>query len=339
MCTAVSTSHAPLASTRTPADGPTASRTAATSADAPGVAHLDLDRRVAADLGDRERAVDERVHGDRVPQRGWEAEARSLLRGSAARPRDRPGSPRAASTRPIRPGRRAASPRVRRCAGRTRPDRARSRQAQPHAHEDGHHQLQARRGDQRGDQRRRVARGQHQPHRLHGQWQREQPQQRPRLRDTDRDDRKERAHVAHDEQSPRACDRPCAPRACACRSTVSVGTSRTLLASRIAHASRPTTSAPHHAGAGHVLRPARTRSRRWRRSRRTRAPSPRRARGSRRASGRRCRARRRRWPRHRRAATMGSRPATSTSPATAATRKLSAAARVHRLSVSRCRLR
>ena len=75
--------------------------------------------------------------------------------------------------------------------------------------------------------------------------------------------------------------------------TASVGTSRTLLASRMRARGQPDDERAPPRRAGHVLRAARTRCRPSPRSRRTRAPSPRRGRGSRTASGRRCRATRR----------------------------------------------
>ena len=98
-----------------------------------------------------------------------------------------------------------------------------------------------------------------------------------------------------------------------------VSTSRMLLASRIAHASRPTASAPHHAGRGHALELHVGTAARWRRSRRTRAPRPRPTPSSRRASARRCRARPRRSTRHRRPAATGSTTSASARPTTAAT--------------------
>ena len=70
MAIAVSTSHAPLASTRSATPGPTASRTAPTSATPASVAHLHLHRGKAADVLHEERAVDERVHRHPVAHRG-----------------------------------------------------------------------------------------------------------------------------------------------------------------------------------------------------------------------------------------------------------------------------
>ena len=89
--------------------GPTASRTAATRRVPGRVAHLHLHRRERRGASaTAKRPVDERVHGHRrrAPA-GGKPTQRGLLGGRAGTPRDRTGSPAAASTRPSPPGPRA----------------------------------------------------------------------------------------------------------------------------------------------------------------------------------------------------------------------------------------
>ena len=103
MCTAVSTSHAPLASTRSASRGPTASRTAATSPTLAGVPHLDLDRREPRGASSTSKQPSTSAFTGTASRRAGGKPSRaasSAARGSTRR--DPTDSPRAASTRPIR---------------------------------------------------------------------------------------------------------------------------------------------------------------------------------------------------------------------------------------------
>ena len=118
IATAVSTSHAPLASTRTPTLGADRVAHRAHQRDARGVAHLHLHRGEAAHVA--APGTGRRPARSPAPSRaraGGKPTRRGLL-GRGPTPRGRSGSRAAASTRPSPPAPRAGSPRGRRCGAR-----------------------------------------------------------------------------------------------------------------------------------------------------------------------------------------------------------------------------
>ena len=202
--------------------------------------------------------------------RGREAVARPPPRPRAGRRPGRTDSPGAASTRPTRPdprgqrrppsGRRDAQPVLVRTG--TAP-RSRSTATTTSSFDVA---------TSTRDQRRRVAAGEDRAHRRDRERQREQPEQRPGLREPMTTTDSERARRSRRRRGAGGRSRRAAPRACACPSPRRWATSRTLLASRIAQASRPDDERAPPRRRGHLARPARTRSRPWPRTRRTPAP-------------------------------------------------------------------
>ena len=126
-------------------------------------------------------------------------------------------------------------------------------QHQPDREQHGEHELEAHRADQRGDERRRVVAVPHELDRADRERRREQRDAAPAARAARTRRRRRARRRCTRRTAAGARDAPDAHRERPLARDASVSTSRTLLASRIAHAGSPTASAPNHAVAGHRL--------------------------------------------------------------------------------------
>ena len=241
---------------------------------------------------------------------GGKPTQRGLLGGAPAAPRDRTGSPASGEHSPQPAGPSSSvtvrSPMRSRCSVRTgTAPRSRGPRRRPRASTSPRARRRATAG-RRACSMMRTG--------VTASGQREQPEQRPGLRDADRDDRDERAHVAGDEQRRARRARRRAPRACACPRRVSVGMSRTLLASEDRAREQPDDERAPPRRARHLLdlhvRGADGRDEPEEHEHHDLAE----AEVAVAAWGRRCRARRPRWRRRRRAAATGSTTSDSTRP-------------------------
>ena len=288
--TAVSTSHAPFASTRSATPGPIASRTAATRSRSPGYPTFTFTHpKPRSATGVESGAGDESVDGDRCAPSSFGPIPRPRPRRAA-----RPGgllvarvARQAGSTPPSRPDPRssvtARSPMRRRCSVRTGTGRT------PRSDRD--HDLEPRRRDERGDERRRIgcgsARGAPAGPRAATRGEREE---RPRLGDADRNDRTERSGHAGDEQATRGGRSDAHRERALPRDDVGRDVAHVVGEQDRAREQPDRERAPPRR-ARHALELHVTPTRQSPRTRRRPGPSARRDRGSRTASGRPCRAR------------------------------------------------